>query len=242
MTKKQETIIIILAAGKGTRMGSDLPKVLHLLNNKPLLSHVIDTSNMIKPEQTLVVVGYKKETIIEYFQSEDITFVNQETQKGTADAIKYCLPNIENFNGNVLILSGDVPMITSKTLKKLIDTHNSSNALASLISAKLNNPTGYGRIIRNNKNQLIKIVEHKDASSKEKENNEINSGIYIFNSEILKKIIPMINNNNAQSEYYLTDIFNFMDERDTSIYQIKDCNEIAGINTIEQLEQLEKNK
>ena len=119
MTKKQEIIIIILAAGKGTRMNSDLPKVLHLLNNKPLLAHVIDTSNMIDPRQILIVVGYKKEMLISHFKSNDIMFVEQKKQQGTADAIKYCLPNIEKFNGNVLILSGDVPMITSKTLTTL---------------------------------------------------------------------------------------------------------------------------
>ena len=103
MTKEKETIIIILAAGKGTRMNSDLPKVLHLLNDKPLLAHVLDTSSMIKPKQVIVVVGYKKEMIIKYFKSKDMIFVEQKKQQGTADAIKYCLPNIENFNGNVLI-------------------------------------------------------------------------------------------------------------------------------------------
>ena len=240
MTKEQKNMIIILAAGKGTRMSSDLPKVLHLLNNKPLLAHVINTSNMIKPKQIIVVVGYKKEMIIKSFESKDIIFVEQKKQQGTADAIKYCLPNIEEFNGNVLILSGDVPMITSRTLKKLIDTHNSSDALVSLISANLDDPTGYGRIIRNNKNQLIKIIEHKDATDDEKQINEINSGIYIFNSKILKTLIPMIDNDNAQNEYYLTDIFNFIKEEKTSIHQIKDSNEIAGINTVEQLQQLEK--
>ena len=241
MTKKQETIIIILAAGKGARMNSNLPKVLHLFNDKPLLAHVIDTSNIIEPKQILVVVGYKKELVIKYFETENIIFVEQKKQQGTADAIKYCLPNIKKFSGNVLILSGDVPMITSKTLNKLIDTHNLNNALASLISANPDNPTGYGRIIRNNRNQLIRIVEHKDATKEEKQIGEINSGIYIFNSKILKNIIPMIDNNNAQNEYYLTDIFNFINERDTSIYQIKNCNEIAGINTLYELQQLEKN-
>ena len=241
MTKRKETIIIVLAAGKGTRMNSDLPKVLHLLNDKPLLAHVIDTSSMIKPKQVIVVVGYKKEMIIEYFKSKDTIFVEQKKQQGTADAIKYCLPNIENFNGDILILSGDVPMITYKSLKKLIDIHNSNNASASLISAKLHNPTGYGRIIKNNKNQLIKIIEHKDATDIEKQISEINSGIYIINAKTLMDVIPKIDNNNAQNEYYLTDIFNFIDEKDTSIYQIKNCNEIAGINTIKQLKQLGKN-
>ena len=118
----------------------------------------------------------------EKFQSKNVIFFEQKKQKGTADAIKYCLPELETFNGNVLILSGDVPLIKPETLMQLIDTHESNNALASLISADLIDPSGYGRIIKNEKNQLIKIVEHKDASEKEKKINEINSGIYIFNS------------------------------------------------------------
>ena len=240
MSKLKQNIIIILAAGKGTRMNSDLPKVLHNLNDKTLLDYVLDTANNLNPKDIILVVGYKKELVIEKFQSKNVIFVEQAKQKGTADAIKYCLPKLEEFNGNVLILSGDVPLIKSKTLMQLIDTHESNNALASLISADLMDPSGYGRIIKNNKNQLIKIVEHKDASEKEKKINEINSGIYIFNSEIIKNIIPKINNNNAQNEYYLTDIFNFINEKDTSIYKIENFNEIAGINTINQLEELSK--
>ena len=176
---KKDTIIIILAAGKGTRMNSDLPKVLHLLNDKPLLGHVIDTSNKINPKDIIVVVGYKKEMIIEKFKSKNISIIEQKGQKGTADAIKYCLPKIKNFDGNILILSGDVPLIKFETLKEFINIHHSNNSSASLISAKLKDPTGYGRIIKNNTNQLKKIVEHKDATSKQKEINEINSGIYI---------------------------------------------------------------
>ena len=241
MNKEKDTIIIILAAGKGTRMNSDLPKVLHLLNDKTLLDHVIDTSNKINPKDIIVVVGYKKEMIIENLKTQNITIIEQKSQKGTADAIKYCLPKIKKFNGNILILSGDVPMIKFETLKQLINTHNSNNSLASLISAKLNDPSGYGRIMKNHNNQLIKIIEHKDATEEERKVNEINSGIYIFNSNILMESIPLINNNNVQKEYYLTDIFNFINEDDTAIYEIEDYNEIAGINTIEQLEELEKN-
>mgnify|MGYP001246249728 CR=1 FL=1 len=240
MSESKENIVIILAAGKGTRINSELPKVLHELNGKPLLRHVVDAANTLKPKDIIIVVGYKKELIIKEFKSENIIFAEQETQKGTADAIKYCLPEIKQFNGNILILSGDVPMIKSETLLKLIDTHNSNQSLASLISAKLEDPTGYGRIIKNANQQLIKIVEHKDATEKEKEINEINSGIYIFDSKILNKIIPLIDNHNAQGEYYLTDIFNFINEEDTAIYQIKNYNEISGINTLEQLEELEK--
>tara|TARA_B100000579_G_scaffold76316_1_gene59057 strand:- start:13979 stop:14710 length:732 start_codon:yes stop_codon:yes gene_type:complete len=240
MNNSKQNMVIILAAGKGTRMNSELPKVLHDLNNKPLLKHVIDTANTLKPKDIIVVVGYKKDLVINKFKAENIVFVEQKTQKGTADAIKYCLPKIKQFNGNILILSGDVPMIKSETLLKLINTHNSNESLGSLISAKLENPAGYGRIIKNNKQQLIKIVEHKDATNQEKQIDEINSGIYIFDSATLNKTIPLIDNHNAQEEYYLTDMFNFINEEDTAIYQIENYNEISGINTAEQLEELEK--
>mgnify|MGYP001502166870 FL=1 len=240
MNNSKQNMVIILATGKGTRMNSELPKVLHDLNNKPLLKHVIDTANTLKPKDIIVVVGYKKDLVINKFKAENIVFVEQKTQKGTADAIKYCLPKIKQFNGNILILSGDVPMIKSETLLKLINTHNSNESLGSLISAKLENPAGYGRIIKNNKQQLIKIVEHKDATNQEKQIDEINSGIYIFDSATLNKTIPLIDNHNAQEEYYLTDMFNFINEEDTAIYQIENYNEISGINTAEQLEELEK--
>ena len=240
MNDNKMNMVIILAAGKGTRMNSDMPKVLHTLKNKSLLEHVIDAARSLEPQQIIVVVGYKKNLVIEKFKSEDLTFVEQKTQKGTADAIKYCLPETKCFNGNVLILSGDVPLIKPETLKEFIKTHDLNNANASLISAEIDDPTGYGRIIKNNKNQLIKIVEHKDASDKQKELKEINSGIYIFDSQTLNQTIPLIDNKNAQSEYYLTDIFNFIDEKNTSIFKVKNNIEISGINTIVQLSETEK--
>ena len=233
-----KTTIIILAAGKGTRMQSELPKVLHTINDKPMIKHVLNVAKNLNPENIIIVVGYKKEMIIESLKGNDVIFVEQRNQNGTADAIKECIPTLENFQGDVLILSGDVPLIKKKTLESFINLHNSKKSLASLISSELIDPTGYGRIIKNNNNQLIKIIEHKDATDKQKEINEINSGIYIFNSKILNEKINLINNDNKQKEYYLTDIFNYIDESNTSIYKIKNHYEISGINNIEQLENL----
>jgi len=237
--KNKSNIIIILAAGKGTRMNSELPKVLHLLKNKPLLSHVIDTSKKLSPSKIIVVVGYKKDLIINQFKNDNVIFVEQKQLMGTADAIKNCLPSLKNFNGNVLILSGDVPMITTETLMKFFDHHNKHEALGSLISTDLEDATGYGRVIKNENNQLSEIVEHKDANQEQKSIKEINSGVYIFDSKTLINKIPLIKNDNMQKEYYLPDIFNFINKYQTSIYKIKDYNEISGINTIEQLEKLE---
>jgi len=239
MTDKSN-IIIILAAGQGTRMNSNLPKVLHLLKNKPLLSHVINASKKLSPFKIIVVVGYKKELIINQFNNDDdLIFVEQKKLMGTADAIKSCLPSLKNFDGNVLILSGDVPMIKTETLISFLNYHNTCQALGSLISTNLEDSTGYGRIIKNKDNQLLKIVEHKDANEQQKTIREINSGIYIFDSKILLDKIPLIKNDNMQKEYYLPDIFNFMDKQKTSIYKINNYNEISGVNTAQQLKKLE---
>ena len=237
MTKSN--IVIILAAGKGTRMNSELPKVLHLLKNKPLLSHVIDTSKKLSPDKIIVVVGYKKELVIDEFKHDNIEFIEQKHLRGTADAIKNCLPALKNCNGDVLILSGDVPMIQENTLKQFFKHHNKYQALGSLISTSLDDPTGYGRVIKTKTNQLIEIVEHKDASKEQRAVQEINSGIYIFDSQTLINKIPLIKNDNMQKEYYLPDIFNFIDKSQTSIYKTDNYSEISGVNTLEQLKELE---
>ena len=241
MMSNNNNIVIILAAGKGTRMKSDLPKVLHPINNKPMLINVIEAAEKLNPSKIIIVIGYKKQLVIEALIDKKVVFIEQKKQLGTGDAIKQCLPPLKGFHGNVLILSGDVPLIKTKTLLDFITIHNSNNSNASLISTNLKDPTGYGRIIKNNKNQLEKIVEHKDANKKELMINEINSGIYIFGSDTMKDKIPLINNDNSQNEYYLPDIFNFIDKKDTAIYNIEDYNEISGVNTNSQLKELEKN-
>jgi len=232
--------VIILAAGKGTRMESDLPKVLHTINNKPILQTVIDTSLTLFPEKILIIVGYKKELVINQIKSNKIiSYINQKEQRGTGDAIKYCLDELSS-DKDVLILSGDVPLITSKTLKEFINQYKKNNSSASLISTNISDPKGYGRIIRKNKSNLLKIVEHKDANSEELNIKEINSGIYLIKSQIIKNKIPLIKNNNIQKEYYLTDIFNFIKSEETHIYNINNSLEISGINTLEQLKFAEK--
>ena len=168
-----------------------------------------------------------------------ITFVNQNKQLGTGHAIKQCLDEIKNFNGDILILSGDVPLIKYSTLNNFILEHKKRKSYASLITTSIKNPKGYGRIIKNESGQLVNIVEHKDANKDELKINEINSGIYIINSKALIKNIPLIKNDNAQKEYYLPDIFNFIHTENTYIYKIDDFVEISGVNTIEQLKNIE---
>lgn len=232
--------ICILAAGKGTRMNSDIPKVLHKINNKTLLQFVIETSKSLNPTEIILIVGYKKEIVINSVNKFNLSFAYQNEQKGTAHAIMQCKEHLKNKSGKTLILSGDVPLISKNTLKNLIKAHDDNKSLGSLISANIENPTGYGRIIRNNNNVFTKIVEHKDANKKELMVNEINSGIYIFETKTLMEKINLVKNSNNQSEFYLTDIFNFINSDKISIYNTKKINEINGINTSEQLEQLSK--
>ena len=235
---KKPLVICILAAGKGTRMNSSIPKVLHKINNIPLIQYVIETSLSLKPNKVISIIGYKKELVEDSLKEFNTDFAYQNEQNGTAHAIEQCIEKISPIGGNTLILSGDVPFISKNTLQNLIEIHIKNNSLGSLISAKLQDPTGYGRIVKDNKNNFIKIVEHKDANSQEININEINSGIYIFDTNTLCEKIPLIKNNNNQKEYYLTDIFNFIKKNKISIIKTELLTEIAGINTLEQLKNM----
>ena len=239
---KNKLSIIILAAGKGTRMNSDLPKVLHKVKNKSMIEHVIYQSENLNPDKSIVVVGYKHELVREHLKRMNLTFAMQEVQKGTAHAVMQCYDLLKDFNGCTLILSGDVPLIKSKTLKDLYEIHMTNNSKATVLSAKVKNPFGYGRIIRCDKDNFKAIIEEKDATDNQKFINEINAGIYIFDNQILFKNINKIKNDNNQSEYYLPDILEIMIKQNLKImvHQIEDENQIKGANTENQLLELEK--
>ena len=237
----KELRICILAAGRGSRMNSELPKVLHEINNKPILHFVLETSESLNPEEIILIVGFKKDMVIKSVNKFNVSFAYQEQQKGTAHAIMQCKENLINTSGKTLVLSGDVPFISKSTLKNLIKIHNKNHSIGSIISANIKDPSGYGRIIRNN-DKVIKIVEHKDANNDELLVNEINSGIYLFDTKTLIEKINLIKDSNKQNEYYLTDIFEFIDKDKISIYNTQQTDEINGINTIKQLNELSKNK
>jgi len=227
--------ISILAAGKGTRMNSSIPKVLHKINNRPMISSVISISKKFNPEKLIAIVGYKKNLVIDALKDDEVIFVTQKEQKGTAHAIQQCNKELEGFDGNLLVLSGDVPLITKDTINSLISSHNQNGSKASMLTTIFKNPTGYGRIVRNSNKTFKKIVEHKDANNEELKINEINAGIYIFDSRTLFEKINLIKNKNTQNEYYIVDIFNFLDSNEISIYKTKNSSEIAGVNTKSQL-------
>ena len=237
---KNNLSIIILAAGKGTRMKSDLPKVLHEVNGKPMIDKVIETSNLLSPYQIIAVIGYKYELLEKYLKGQKLHFAYQFDQKGTGHAVSKTKAFFKDFYGDVLILSGDVPMLSYDTLNELYKHHKHQNAKATILTAELDDATGYGRIIRDEVGNLKKIVEHKDASNAEKTITEINTGIYIFNSTILFSELPNVKNDNKQGEYYLPDVLLYIlkANKKVSLLKTKNYYEIQGVNNKEQLQNL----
>ena len=194
--------IIILAAGKGTRMYSRLPKVLHEINGKSMLERVIDTAEELQPKNIHVVIGHGKELILEKLAHKNVNWVEQTEQLGTGHAVKSVLPNLP-ATGRTLVLYGDVPLIDAETLRQLLDV---SGSHVGVLTDILDNPTGYGRIIRDTNNNVLAIVEEKDANSEQKKICEINTGIFVLPNNKLANWLNNLSMNNAQGEYYLTDV------------------------------------
>ena len=233
---------VILAAGKGTRMGSDLPKVLHKVGGKPMIVHVIHTAKDLGAEKIIAVLGYKYKMIENALKNESIECALQQNQLGTAHAVLQCQKLLNNFKGNVLILYGDVPLTKMETLSKLMEVHENEGAWSTILTADLEDPTGYGRIIRNPNHSLMKIVEEKDATEEERAVHEINSGIYVFDAQKLFMLLPLVGNNNSQNEYYLPDVVNLIiqEKGKVAIDKINNYIEIQGVNNTEQLTEVKK--
>lgn len=243
-------IILIMAGGLGKRMCSDLPKVLHLVQGRPMLVQVIENSWKLSPQKIIIIVG-KYRSIIEQTLRETINteifdqleFAVQPEANGTGDAIKCALNNLLDYSNNetpTLILSGDTPLVTTQTMKLLLQDFST----ARIMTTQLQDPSGYGRVIVNNDNKFEKIVEHKDCNNEQLLINYINTGIYSVSLRLLKEYIPKIDNNNSQQEYYLTDLFSFLqsDNIPIEVYEmpIEDQLQLIGINTKDQLDQLNK--
>ena len=237
-----KTAAIILAAGKGTRMKSDKPKVIFELAGKPMINRVVETANKINSDLIAIVVGYKKEQVMDVVPKNDnIKFVEQVQQNGTGHAVMVTEEIFKHFDGDVFILCGDVPLLRHKTLEKIQEHHRKFNASCTVLTAFMDDALKYGRIVRNPDGNVQRIVEFKDATEEEKEINEINTGIYCYNAKDLFAALQRINNKNNQNEYYLTDtleILNNMNKLVTSII-LNDMVEASGVNSKEQLADLE---
>lgn len=238
--------IAILAAGKGKRMQNpNFPKVLTPLKGKPLLGYVVETSIKLSPLAIYIVVGFKRELVIEYctknFNGNSIFFVEQTEQLGTGHAVLQIEPYFDNSISDLLILSGDVPLISATTLTKLIEYHKENQSDLSLISTIVSDPSGYGRIIRGENGKLVKIVEHKDLNIDGTELNEINTGIYIVNTKFLFDGLKKISNENSQKEYYLTDLVEVFQREHLKVNAllIENYIEVLGVNTYGELQFLE---
>lgn len=232
---------VILAAGKGTRMKSDLPKVIHTINGKCLVDYVIEEARDAGAEEVCLVVGYKHEQVEEAIVHKDVTFVLQTQQLGTGHAVK-CAKDFLGEDGYTMILFGDTPLITSTTLKRMLEHHIANHNAVTVLSAMVDNPAGYGRIIRDESGNFIKSVEHKDANEEELKSHEINSGMYIFNTSELTDALEKIQPNNAQGEYYLPDALTILKEKGlrADAFTLEDPEDIAGVNDPEQLKEAER--
>jgi len=234
---KNEIAIIILAAGKSTRMKSEIPKVLHKLCGRPMLGYVLDLVAALKPKQAVVVLGYKQELVRKIIPKGVKIAIQNPKLEGTADAVKVGLSALKGFKGTVLVLYGDNPLLKKDTLNKLLDYHVRNNVDATLLTAQLKKPFGYGRIIRDKYFTVCGIVEEKDADEVEKDIKEINTGIMAFKKESLASNLKHIYPNNRKKEYYLTDIIGVLVKKDYLVDAVKveDIREALGINTCVEL-------
>ncbi len=237
MKRIRPLAVAILAAGQGKRMKSDLPKVLHKVGGQPMLLHVTGLAKAVGADRVIVIIGHGRKKVEALLAGTDVESVVQEQQLGTGHAILQTDSLLSDFNGDIMVLSGDVPLLTQNSLEKLLVRHYDSRAGATLMTANFDDPTGYGRIIRNADGYLDRIVEHKDCTSEQLKITEINTGIYIFTAKILFKSLKLIDNDNSQGEYYLPDALNHFPQFGYSIALelLNDPIEISGINTTEQL-------
>lgn len=226
--------VIILAAGKSSRMKSDTPKVLHEVAGKPVLQYVLEQAKSLDPEEIVCVVGHQSERVTAAFQHfPRLTFVTQEQQLGTAHAVLQAAPHLHGFQGNVLVLCGDVPLLRPKTLDRFLCDHMAAGVGASVLTAMYADPTGYGRIVRDGKGRLRQIVEERDCLPELRQIQECNTGTYFFDAEFLVPTLNQISTGNAQGEYYLTDavaVLSLMG-KEVGSTRLEDPNEVIGINT-----------
>lgn len=236
--KREKLRTIILAAGKGTRMKSDLAKVLHPLCGEPMLSYVVETAKLMDSEEIIVIVGHQARTVEERFRNQDLIFIEQQHLLGTGHAVLQARERLENYDGAILILCGDVPLLKPSTVRSLLDRHVTTGASVTVLTTALSDPTGYGRIVKGPGGEVLRIVEERDATVEEKKIGEINTGIYCAERKFLFDALMGLDNNNNQKEYYLTDIIHiaYKNGFKAESMVVRDHREVMGINTHDDLE------
>ena len=232
---------IILAAGKGTRMKSDLPKVLHKVAGITMLEHVFRSVSVLNPAKNVTVIGHKADLVKDVLADQS-DFVLQTEQLGTGHAVMVAEEELAGLDGQTLVIAGDTPLITGESLKNLVAYHRNHKNVATILTAEAADPFGYGRIIRNQNDEVTKIVEQKDASEFEQQVKEINTGTYVFDNKRLFEALKDINTDNAQGEYYLTDVISIFKAADEKVgaYKLRDFNESLGVNDRVALAKAEK--
>ncbi|MFC1560163.1 NTP transferase domain-containing protein [Candidatus Margulisiibacteriota bacterium] len=238
-----DTAAIILAAGKGIRMNSDLPKVYHSICGKPLIAWVVEAVQKAgSGGNVYVVVGYKAELVKEACEKYQVNFVEQKEQLGTGHAVMQVGSLLKDLTGTTVVLNGDVPLIKPKTIKDLVAFHEKMGSAATVLTADLDDPGAYGRIVRDGSGGLVRIIEKKDAGKDELAVKEINTGTYCFNNQDLFNALPKLKSDNAQKEYYLTDVIGILKSsgRTVCAFKAADATEVLGVNTKEDLLHLEE--
>ena len=226
--------VAILAAGKGTRMKSDLPKVLHSLAGRTLVERVLDSCSLLDLDRQIVIVGYQGEKVRQALSHrQEVEFVEQTEQLGTGHAVQQVMSNLEGYTGDLLVLNGDAPLLRPETLQQLVKTHQDKQNAATLLTANLPNPQGYGRVFCNGDNIVSHIIEDRDCNTAQKQNRRVNAGIYCFSWQKLAESLPKLSTNNDQQEYYLTEVVDYL--APVMAYDAEDYRETNGINDRRQL-------
>lgn len=231
---------LILAAGKGTRMKSELPKVIHEVNGIPMISKIIKVLEVLKPEENILILGHKKEEVLKVV-GENADYVVQTEQLGTGHAVLQAKDKLKDYDGDVMVLCGDTPLLREETLEELYKFHKDSNSVTTILTSIYDNPFGYGRIVK--ENELVKaIVEEKEADAETKKIKEVNAGVYCFKGKELFEALSKITNNNEKGEYYLTDVIGIQVEEGKQVqsYVLNDNIEILGVNSKIELAQASK--
>ena len=230
--------VAVLAAGKGTRMKSNLPKVLQPLAGATLVERVLASARNLRPERRLLIVGHQAERVEQQLSAVGgLEFVLQQPQNGTGHAVQQLLDPLANFEGELLVLNGDVPLLRAETIDQLVSTHRSSGAQVTLLTARLDDPTGYGRVFADEQGAVSSIIEHRDCSEEQRRNNLTNAGIYCFNWTALAEVLPKLSTDNDQGELYLTDTVAMLTK--AMHVEVADPDEVNGINNRQQLAQCE---